>query len=43
MYNCVPQETLIYQCQNGMLFLLESTENTAISAGENRGNKRTFQ
>jgi len=26
-----------------LLFLLESTENTAISAGENRGNKRTFQ
>ena len=31
MYNCVPYETLIYQCRNGMLFLAKSPETPRIS------------
>ena len=30
-YNCVPYETLIYQCRNGMLFLAKSPETPRIS------------
>ncbi len=33
MYNCVPHKTLIYQRQNGMLFLAKSTEKPRISEG----------
>ena len=31
--NCVPHKTLIYQRQNGMLFLAKSTEKPRISEG----------